>query len=296
MASGTQSGRPRLACEVTAERVIAARAGPNGTLESVAARGLDRGVVQPRLAAENIASSTTVTRAIEEAFALCGARGRDVTVVLPDAAVRLMILDFDSLPEREADATPLVRFRLKKLLPFDADRAALSYQALRDAAGVRVVAAVGLGSVVEEYEAPFRNLGFNPGVVLPSLAAALGAVDAATPTLVVKADAATTAVAIVDNDQLRLVRTLEYENGALRPQQLADDIHPLLVFFEDTYGSPIGRVLVGGNLAAETLRPVLEPLTQARIEDLASSAQLSAAATGNVPRGAMAGVAGALLG
>jgi len=291
-----QSGRPRQACEITAERVIAARAGANGTLESVAARGLDGGTVQPRLAAENVGNIAAVTRAIEEAFALCGARGRDVTVVLPDAAVRLMILDFDSLPDRESDATPLVRFRLKKLLPFDADRAAISYQAARDTTGVRVVAAVALGSVVQEYEAALRSAGFNPGVVLPSLAAALGVVDATTPTLVVKADMATTAIAIVDQDQLRLVRTLEYENGALRPQQLADDIHPLLVFFEDTYGSPIRSVLVGGNLGAETLRPVLEPLTQASIEELVSGAFLGAATTGSIPRGALAGVTGALLG
>ncbi len=36
-----------------------------------------------------------------------------------------------------------------------------------------LVAAVALQSVVEEYEAAFRDEGFDPGVVLPSMAAAL---------------------------------------------------------------------------------------------------------------------------
>ena len=48
-------------------------------------------------------------------------RWRDVTVVVPDAAVRVLLLDFDQLPSKAAEALPVVRFRLKKLLPFDAD-------------------------------------------------------------------------------------------------------------------------------------------------------------------------------
>ena len=43
---------------------------------------------------------------------------------------------------------------------------------------MRVVAAVALASVIEDYESAFREAGFNPGVVLPSTLAALGAADA----------------------------------------------------------------------------------------------------------------------
>jgi Tfp pilus assembly PilM family ATPase len=38
-----------------------------------------------------------------------------------------------------------------------------------------VVAAVALASVVEDYETAFQQAGFSPGVVLPSMLAALGA-------------------------------------------------------------------------------------------------------------------------
>ena len=55
---------------------------------------------------------------------------RDVTVVVPDAAVRVLLLDFDQLPAKAAEALPVVRFRLKKLLPFDADDAMVSYQVM----------------------------------------------------------------------------------------------------------------------------------------------------------------------
>src|SRR5438034_680015 len=54
------------------------------------------------------------------------------------------------------------------------------------------------GSVVEDYEAIFREAGYNPGVVMPSMLAALGAADAGRPTLVIKVDARTTSIAILD--------------------------------------------------------------------------------------------------
>ncbi len=58
-----------------------------------------------------------------------------MTVVVPDAAVRVLLLDFDQLPSKIAEALPVVRFRLKKLLPFDADTAAVSYQVMASERG-----------------------------------------------------------------------------------------------------------------------------------------------------------------
>jgi hypothetical protein len=58
--------------------------------------------------------------------------------------------------------------------------------------GVRVIAAVALANVVEDYEAAFRQAGYQPGVVMPSMLAALGAAHAEQPSLVIKVDARTT--------------------------------------------------------------------------------------------------------
>jgi type IV pilus assembly protein PilM len=44
-------------------------------------------------------------------------RSREVTLIVPDAAVRVLLLEFDELPAKPAEALPIVRFRLKKLLP-----------------------------------------------------------------------------------------------------------------------------------------------------------------------------------
>ena len=140
-----------------------------------------------------------------------------------------------------------------------------------------------------------REAGLQPGVVLPSMLAALGSVDASQPTLVVKADAATTSLAIVQDDRLLLFRTLENSSAeVLDVNRLAEDIYPSLVFFQDNYGVSVERVLVGGVVAAEKLGPALQAQTGASIEDLVVHSQLGSASLGNLPASLLAGVLGAL--
>ena len=52
-------------------------------------------------------------------------RRRPASLILPDYAARVSVLDFDSLPAKPEEQLALVRFRLKKTLPFDIDSAAL---------------------------------------------------------------------------------------------------------------------------------------------------------------------------
>ena len=295
MASKTKSSRPPLACEITGEHVVAARAGQN-VVESLTVRSLPAGTVTPSLANPNVVNGTALRQALGEAFDAVGAHVRDVSVVVPDATARLMLLDFETFPERAQEAEPLVRFRLKKLLPFDSDHAALSLHAFRNGAGVKVAATVAMRSVVEEYEAALRDIGFNPGVVLPSLAATLGLVEAPQPTLVIKADRGTTSVAIVDGEALRLVRVLDTGRAApASAEELADDVYPLLVFYQDTYGASIQRILVSGAAPIDKLRPLLEQQGGARVQELVTSTSFAGSySSGNLPRGMLAGVLGAL--
>ena len=51
-------------------------------------------------------------------------------MVLPDTVVRVFVLDFDTLPAKAAEAIPVLRFRLRKMVPFDVEHAGVSYQVL----------------------------------------------------------------------------------------------------------------------------------------------------------------------
>jgi type IV pilus assembly protein PilM len=288
--------KPTLACEIAADRVLAGRIAENGeVLETCSSYELAPGSVVPDLIENNLRQSDAVFHTIRDALGSLSGRSRDVIAVLPDAAVRVALLDFDSLPANREEAEGVVRFRLKKSLPFDVEKARVSYQSQTSGTGVRVVAAVVLSSVLEDYEAAFRQAGYAPGVVLPSMLAALGAATADRPTLVVKVDALTTSIAILDQQQLLLFRTLENTRGVtITGDQLAEEVYPSIVFFQDTYHLNIDRIFVAGLPDAGGALPALRTATGAEVMELVSASQLGSS-IGTVPRWRMAGVVGALL-
>jgi type IV pilus assembly protein PilM len=290
------TSKPKLACEISADRVLAGRlADDGGMLEACSSRELAPGSVVPDLIEANLRQRMPVSESIRETLTSVGGRSRDVIAVLPDAAVRVALLDFDALPAKPVEAESVVRFRLKKSLPFDVDKAKISYHPQPSASGVRVVAAVALTSVIEDYEAAFHDAGYAPGIVLPSMLAALGAANADRPTLVVKVDARTTSIAILDKHELLLFRTLENTRGVtISGEQLAEEVYPSVVFFQDTYQLNIEQIFVAGLPESGGAGPALGAQTGAAVHELVSGSQLGAG-VGTAPRWRMAGVVGALV-
>jgi type IV pilus assembly protein PilM len=294
--SSNSNSKPKLACEIASDRILAGRLANSGeSLDACCARELTPGSVVPDLVENNVRQRDAVRTGIEAALGSLAGRAKDVIAVVPDVAVRVAMLEFDTLPSDDEEAAGVVRFRLKKSLPFDVDKAKVSYHAQKFQEGVRVVAAVALASVVDDYEAAFRDAGFNPGVVLPSMLAALGAAEAKRPTLVVKVDARTTSIAILNDDQLQLFRTLENARGVtITGEQLAEEVYPSVVFFQDTYHLNIERIYVAG-LPEGSAAPALSAQTGAEVHELVASSQLGMSTGGPVPRWRMAGVVGALV-
>ena len=291
------TSRPKLACEISADRVLAGRVSESGghTLEACASTELAPGSVVPDLIETNLRQPDAVYESVRDTLSSVGGRSRDVIAVLPDAAVRVVLLDFETLPSKRDEVEGVVRFRLKKSLPFDVDKAKVSYHVQPSSSGVRVIAAVALANVVEDYEAAFRQAGYEPGVVMPSMLAALGAADAPKPSLVIKVDARTTSIAILDRDQLLLFRTLENTRGVtITGEQLAEEVYPSVVFFQDTYQMNIGQIYVAGLPESGDAAPALRAQTGAQVTDLVDPSQLRGN-VGSIPKWRMAGVVGALL-
>jgi type IV pilus assembly protein PilM len=212
----TLGTRPRLAVEVRAEGVVAARAEDAVALLTAVARAdVAEGAIVPGLKPGNIIDKTAVTAAVRRALDAVAGTGRerlrDVTVVVPDSAVRVLFVDFDQLPSKAAEALPVVRFRLKKLLPFDADDAMVSYQVMSSQKdSVKLLAVAMPKAVLEEYESVVLAAGYLPGAVLPSTLAALAGLDElAAPVLVVNAGTGAVTTAIVQGETLLLHRSVD---------------------------------------------------------------------------------------
>ncbi len=284
----------KIACEISADRVLGARATDAGNmLEISSSRTLQKGNVTPGLTNANIGDRPAVAGAVADVLNAVGGRQKDIILVIPDAACRIALLDFDDLPVKQQDADSVVRFRLKKSLPFDIDRARVSFDVRRGAGNIRVVAVVALPSVIEEYEAVVRDAGFAPGVVVPSTIAALSAVDTSSPVLVAKVASEVVSLAISHADELLLFRTIELAGGTVDGEQLAEDTYPSLVFFQDTYGLKVQRALVGGLAAVDPVATAIEKHTGLQVQELVDSSMAGPGA-GN-QRAFMGGIVGALI-
>jgi type IV pilus assembly protein PilM len=220
--------RPRLAIEVRPEGVIAARAEENSSSIAALARsefaaGTALPLLRPGTTAAHAPAEVapapaltptdraTLVAAVRKSLDAICQRGRETTVIVPDSAVRVLLLDFDELPGKPAEALPVVRFRLKKLLPFDADDAAISYQVMASMRGlVRVLAVAMPRELLTDYEGIVREAGFEPGAVLPSTLAALaGLPESDTARLLVNVGRDSVTTAIVHAGLLLLHRTLD---------------------------------------------------------------------------------------
>ena len=160
--------------------------------------------------------TTALRRVLENVGAKGNSRGADITLIIPDTAVRVLLLDFDALPGKLSEALPIVRFRLKKLLPFDADEAMITFQVMSTSRGlVRVLAVAIPRDVLSDYETVAREAGFEPGAVLPSTLATLpSADDTEHPVLLVNANRLGVTTAIVRAGVVLLHRSVDLQDHA----------------------------------------------------------------------------------
>jgi len=196
---------------------------------------LREGAIVAGISDPNMRDPHAVSSAIRSALASVSPRTRSVTVIVPDTAVRVFVLDFDAFPARAAEAEPVLRFRLRKMVPFDVEHAGLSYQILTESATeYRVLVAILPNSVLEEYESVVRDAGYEPGAVMPSTLAALAALDSTEPVLAACMSRAAITTSITRGDDLLLYRTLDLpEDPAERLVEVQRSVAVAAAYYED---------------------------------------------------------------
>ena len=252
--------RPRLACEITIDGVVAARQeGALGSATVTAFTPLRAGALVPGLASPNIPDHAPVVSTLRQALDEVAARSRQVSLIIPDLAARVLLLDFDTLPAKTAEVLPILRFRLRKLLPFEVDDAAISYQVLhQDAQQVRTVVAVIPRSVLAEYESAVREAGYLPGAVLPSTLATLAVVPESENALVINCSRASVTSAITRGNELLLYRTLDLpKSEPERVLELQQVVTVAMAYFEDSMAARPEALFYVGTGGAEAMSRLL---------------------------------------
>lgn len=293
--SQSTSARPAVAVEVGPEGVLAAARAAAAEPPTLVFSGLQPGALVPGIDEPNLRAPGDVAVAIRAALENLAPRTRTITLIVPDAAVRVFVMDFDSLPAKAAEALPVLRIRLRKMVPFDVEKAGVSYQVLSQGPSeCRALVAVLPGVILQEYEAAVRATGYEPGVVLPSSLAALAAITTDEPVLAAFMSASSLTTLIAHGQNLLLYRTLELPaDTAQRLAEVQRDIAVAAAYFEDKLGARSRWLHYAGLGSAEDFsRWIKDP--EMTVVELAPRSETGAAPS--LKRVSVAGVAGALMG
>jgi hypothetical protein len=274
---------PALALEISADRVAGARWTRAGGLDSFAIETLPNGALVPSAVETNIVDQNAVKGAVAGVMSRLRAKDEEIALLVPDPVIRVFVQHFDQFPRSPQEAEPMLRWKLKKSVPFEADETVISYmrQAPRED-GVDVVTALARLRIVREYEGLAEGLGLFPGVILSSSLAAITLLDEHRPTLLARVSGPALTTAIVREGVLCGYRCTELpaQNTDLTPQMLLEEIYPVAAYYQDTWREGIQQVRVAGlgPRLNEFLRP-LEDEFRCEVRSLLSTAM----AEGRVP-------------
>jgi type IV pilus assembly protein PilM len=240
---------PPLALEITPERVAAARFGRTGALDGYAVEALPPKTIVPSAVESNIGNPAAIKLAVGNAFARLKAKDEDVALILPDPVIRVFVQHFDEFPRSTAEAEPMLRWKLKKSVPFEVDETLISFmrQSPRED-GVDIVTALARLRIIREYEALAEAAELRPGVVLSSSLAAITLLDDKRPTLLARVSGNSLTTAIVREGVLCGYRCTELpaQDDDLTPQMLLEEIYPVAAFYQDTWREGVQAVCLTG--------------------------------------------------
>jgi type IV pilus assembly protein PilM len=157
----------------------------------------------------------------------------------------VVVLDFDSFPSDPNDQLSLIRFRLKRSVPFDVESAAISYFSQPGVSKkIDVVTAVAPIEIVARYEAPFRAAGMHPGLVTVSSLAALELAPESGLTVMAKLAGRVLSAAVRNKGALVLARCLELPSSGL--DDIAGVLIQTFVYVEDNIGVRPDKLVLCG--------------------------------------------------
>ena len=238
-----QDPPPAMVFEISEAGIAAARLGSRTELEF---QPLREGTLTVSPLRENVADPDDFMAAVRALSATQAARKRkDVALILPDFSARISVLDFDNFPTDAKEQASLIRFRLKRSVPFDVETAALSYSVQTGAnKKVDVVVVIAPLEIVARYESPFRTAGMNPGLVTTSALAALELAPEGALSVLAKLTGRVLTVLVREKATLKLVRCVEMPSADL--EDVASVLIPTFVYAEDSMGGRPQQLLLCG--------------------------------------------------
>ncbi|MGE3840615.1 MAG: type IV pilus biogenesis protein PilM [Vicinamibacterales bacterium] len=277
LARWLNSPPPNVGLEVSAERVTAVLLSYRGepSVTACASEALPAGAIVPSLLSDNIVDRAAVGAAVARVLERVG-KPKRLALIVPDAAAKVSIVRFETIPSRAADLDQLVRFQVKKAVPFPLEQAQVAYAPCADG-GRELAVVVMRRDVVEGYEALVKQAGAVPGLVDLASFNIINLVQAtdrrmghstASDWLLVHLTEQASTLAIVRGHDL-----VFYRNRIGDGQEpLVDLVHQTAMYYEDRLGGRgFGRVVLSAQadalaLESKDVRATLEERLKGKVE------------------------------
>jgi type IV pilus assembly protein PilM len=233
---------------------------------------LDPDVVSVSPQRDNVLQPERFAEHVRKLIPTNGQRNRHpAALILPDYCGRVAVLDFVSFPSDPQEQLALVRFRVKKSVPFDLESAAVSYspQSRSGSKGLDVVVAMVSLEILARYEAPLRAANLHPGMVTTSTLATLNLLPSSGLAVTAKLSGRVLSIAVTVNNNLKLLRCVELSN--VTADEILALLFPTFAYVEDEmHKRPEKLLLCGFGAMGEALAPQLAAELAAEVEPLRS--------------------------
>ncbi|HET6372861.1 MAG TPA: hypothetical protein VFG76_06115 [Candidatus Polarisedimenticolia bacterium] len=168
---GMKAKYPPVAFEIGASRMSLARLtaekSQGASLTSFDVIDVPPDLIESDVFKLRIKSPQIFSELVTGALAKEGVKTGAISLVLPDHLARVSLLPFEELPRTRRDVVELVKWKMRKAVPFKVEEAALDYQILPSNGhkGFTLLTVLMPGSIIEEQESIFQAHGIHAGLI-----------------------------------------------------------------------------------------------------------------------------------
>ena len=258
---------PAVACEISREAVSLVRLDPlkPNVVERFAVVPLKQGLVVPSLTKPNIASIPELMAAIRSAVAKTEVKLIKTSLAIPDSSAKSAIHIMDTVPPSENEKQQLLKWKLKKAVPFNVEESRLSYWERKTSDGKHAFLTVCIcREVLSQFEEVFQKLGIHVGYISLSSFAAFDLLARMDPgavqksVLLLRMGPTDTSSLIMQEGRVSFFRHAErngQEEIPISPlsqsqsmkqfQEIYDELYPCVMYYQDKLSSqPINKIYV----------------------------------------------------
>ncbi len=232
----------------------------------------------PSLNGVNVHDAEALAAAVRSVLERITPRPRRIALLLPDTVAKVSLLRFEKVPAKVQELEQLVRWQMRKAVPFRIEEAQVSWieGTPLDGGGREFLVLAARRDLVQSYERAFDDAGVHAGIVDIVSNNLVNAVLATAPGaatgdwLLVHAAPEFATLIVVRNGRAIFYRNRAAEGVAYGMEDL---VHQTAMYFEDRLGgASFSRVVLAGGSAfgagAEGLRRQIEERLGTRVEPL----------------------------